>query len=327
MNKLKLVVLAALIIGAAYVGLNFAAKKMIISELDKLSKKTEFAGELKYDSVCTNLLTAKFSANNVSFISTQQPVEAVVETVALDNIYSALISKNFTSGLSFENVKLTEKTKNKEININLISFDKFTEGSEKFPKELGMTVKGLHLTKELLGKEHEQLSTLGYESVLANLSIDYSIDEDNKVLSLNTLSYGAEELGEIVIKLKLGAVDLTNFNPIMFMFSYPKIELVSASCSYTDDSFFNRYIEMMSKKTGQSKEDIIKKMDREINAVIAQFQDPAVQDILLKLKDFLHNPKHITLSANPETPITLGEIQNATDPVMAVKLMNAKATL
>lgn len=285
--KIVGVVLVVLIIGG-YFALEFAVESYVKSNLDEFIKKNKQLGELKYADV------------NLSFAKLELEV----------------------SGIEVKPVMAMHP-----IILDSITLKNFKQGKTDIPRELSFVAKGLHINARQLGPQGRQLLELGYDNLLVDVGLDFRYDNEKKELRLNDLSYGAKSAGFVKMQFHVSELDLSNLNLFSLMFAIPKVKVHSAGFKYADDSFFERSMKAAAKKEGKTPEQMLAKAEAILDAELAKTKDDLSKKVLTTLKQFIRNPKNISITASPTEKVSVQTIQATKDPKELVKLLNMKVEL
>jgi len=281
------VVLVVLIIGG-YFAVEFAIENNIRTNLDEYIEKNKQFGTLKYSDL--SICLAK-----------RELVVSGIELTPLGSLNPIILDS--------------------------VTVDKFKKGSSGVPQELSFTAKGLHIDARQIGPQGRSLLELGYDFLLADIGLDFAYDQEKKELHLNDLSYGAESAGFVNMNFHLSELDLENFNLFSLMFAIPKVKLHSGGFKYADDSFFERSMKVAAVKQGKTPEQILVEAEATLDAELAKAKDEFSKKVLNTLKQFVRNPKQISISVLPPEKVSIQKIQETKDPKELVKLLNMKVEL
>ena len=290
MNKtLKIIGVSLLVLMvAAYIVIDFAAEKFVKEQLDKFSASNKQLGTLEYSDVDFSLLKLQLRINDI---------------------------------------KATPNNAKYPIQVDSLILKNFKTGATDVPEELALYAKGLHIDAVALGPQGSQLLELGYNTLLADIGIDYHYNSETKELKINELSYGAKDLGEVEMKLHLYDFDLSNLNLFSALGRIPQINVQSASFIYDDDSFFERTVKAAATQERMKPSDIIAEAAAKIDIELAKAKNDFSRQVLMTLQQFIKDPKIISISAHPVEPVSIGTIQATDDPHDLLKLLNVKVSL
>lgn len=193
-----------------------------------------------------------------------------------------------------------------------------------FPYYLHIAMRGMDMSAENFGNRAERLKELGYENIKANMELDYKYNEDNKEIYLNTLSSGAEDLGNINLKFHLSNIDLGSKGIAAVFLTFSEVLLHNAELSYTDDSFVSRLIKSVAKGQGQDVDDFVDMISESIDNEISKEKDEFTKEAMKSFKKFVRNPDKISISTSLKKPLPVGRLKGKKDPKEIIKLLNAK---
>jgi hypothetical protein len=194
----------------------------------------------------------------------------------------------------------------------------------KFPLYLHIGLKGMNMGIENFGDRAEILKELGYQNIKANMELDYKYDDNNKEIYLNTLSSGAEDMGNINLKFHLSNIDLDSKHIAATLLTFSEVLLHNAELIYKDDSLVSRLIESAAKKQGKDVDDFIGIISEGIDNEISQEKDKFAKEAFESFKKFVKNPDKISISISPKKPVPVGRLKRLKDPKEIIKFLNAK---
>lgn len=213
-----------------------------------------------------------------------------------------------------------EKVKIEEVVVHDI------DGSSKMPLFMSVCLKGMRLENALKPNEMAQLKEFGYdENLLTDISIDYLYDQNKKELTINKFSGNTDNLGKVNLSMHLSNVDLNADMTMKQFFENEKAMVHTAEINYTDDSFFNRIIEVEAKKARQSPDEFRQMITRQLDMMATKSQeDQFTQDVVAAVKNFIENPEKFSVSVNPDKPFGFNRLKRTRDPRNLIALLNLK---
>jgi len=213
-----------------------------------------------------------------------------------------------------------EKVKIEEVVVHDI------DGSSKMPLFMSVCLKGMRLENALKPNEMAQLKEFGYdENLLTDISIDYLYDQNKKELTINKFSGNTDNLGKVNLSMHLSNVDLNADMTMKQFFENEKAMVHTAEINYTDDSFFNRIIEVEAKKARQSPDEFRQMITQQLDMMATKSQeDQFTQDVVAAVKNFIENPEKFSVSVNPDKPFGFNRLKRTRDPRNLIALLNLK---
>lgn len=210
-----------------------------------------------------------------------------------------------------------EKIKIEEVVVHDI------DGSSEMPLFMSICLKGMKLENALKPTEIAQLKEYGYdEELLTDISIDYLYDEDAKELTVKKFSGNTDNLGKMDLSLHISNI---NLNPEMTLEQFlqnEKAMIHGAIINYTDDSFFNRIIEVEAKKAHKSPTELKQILMQELEKSTKGQEDQFTQDVISAVKKFVENPKKFSISINPDKPVIFNRLMRTKNPQALIDLLN-----
>ncbi len=191
------------------------------------------------------------------------------------------------------------------------------------PTFLDVAVKGIEIRQ--LKKNSMTIRELGYDDgLLLNFYFNYRYDKQKKELNVKKISVGADGAGQLEIQFRLGDIDLNTRNIIAILFAYPRILIHDAKVIYKDSSLVERLMKFGARKENQDvkeyKSDLLQKIKEEIEKEKNEFNKTALNAI----KNFVEDPKKLSISAAPESPQPLKGIIGVDKPKDLIQLLNIR---
>ncbi len=269
MKKIMPLILIVVLLGLGYGGLKLYATKVATTKVDAAIASSGAKADISYDKLSINPFTRKIVVSGIT-ISPENGAEDV--TV-------------------------------REFKIN--SMDQ----KNKVPNFMSISCNGISIDIDAIEKHNKELSDLGYDNKIDfNLGFEYEYKPAQRELDLKRVSLGADEVGDVSLSVQFGNIEIDSTNPESFGFDYPEILINSANVTYKDDSFVNRLIGLTAQKQGLSTDEKIANISSEMNAMLSAQSDPLTVNLLTGLKAFIEDPKELSLTASPETPVALKEL-------------------
>jgi hypothetical protein len=191
------------------------------------------------------------------------------------------------------------------------------------PAFMAMDFKGIVIDLKGLGEEAAAVTELGYADTLScDLGIDYVYARDKKDLDLKKLSVTVKDAGTLNLSLRLGNIDIDPNQTVALLFTYPRVLLQQASLTYQDDSLMDRLLKAEAKKTGCDVAAVKQKLTGDADAALSGQNNELLAATLTAVKKFINNPKELSISATPATPVPLGKIDEAATPDAVSRMLN-----
>lgn len=104
--------------------------------------------------------------------------------------------------------------------------------------------------------------------------------------------------------------------------------LASVMLRYEDASLFNKVLAIAAAEQGVSPETLVQGLQFGAGMALAQIGNPALtQAVTTAVNTFVSNPQSLTISLNPATPVTFGELMAfGDDPLALIDLLGATIT-
>ncbi|MGM0646669.1 MAG: hypothetical protein ACQESV_09790 [Thermodesulfobacteriota bacterium] len=186
---------------------------------------------------------------------------------------------------------------------------------EDYPHALNLSINGVDFPLDTLpAKQQNTLNALGYErTVKGSLTLDYDLDKAQERLALNDLTIRLTDMFDASLSLVIAE----GFNPeqlsesmLLFLFNPERIplKLRSLHLQYTDASLLKRSIQHDADRQNMSTEELIRMMQKEIEAEQKRVQSPQAREIFSALHTFIETQGSFSLRFDAQDPLRLGTI-------------------
>ena len=190
------------------------------------------------------------------------------------------------------------------------------------PTYVSFDILGIELEPSALGKEvATELAALGYAGPWAS---DVTVDMDCLVEKRELKShmvYAAKDVGSLRLDFVLGNLDYTAVKPEAIMASMFNCALKQAEMAYTDASLIERIFKQNAAKQGMDLPAYKKQLAGQLDAALQHSPKPLPQAFGRALKQFVENPRQLTISANPAAPVSFMELLKAGTPEAVANLL------
>ncbi len=315
---MKLVKIVIPVIILAVIGL-FVAKSVINGKVEEkiqtyLSKSDEYA-DIKYGSLSVCLLSQSVTLNDVTIADKDSTKKQKIE-----------IERMVLGGSDIDAV---------------------------IPKSVSCDIYGINMGDAAYdGKEFDQLRALGYDKPKVDCHLSFKYDESTGVIGYENISFAIEDMGEFKISMLLSNCkfdmnkveklkklseksedeiekEVTGNLEIFDLFqdgkSYEDVTLDEISISYVDASLMERIVKQKAEEMKIEPQAFKDQMKMMLPMIIPPDMKGTISDDMIKsITDFIDNPKSLTISSKPETPLTILEIISEQDKEKLISKMNLK---
>ncbi|KAB7622754.1 hypothetical protein [Alkalilimnicola sp. S0819] len=172
------------------------------------------------------------------------------------------------------------------------------------PHYLSMRAEGVSQDLGELGDDQARmLSAMGYDSIRGTYEMAYRYEPETQVLNLSRLRGELDEMGGLGLSMTLSEFDLEK--SVTGPQSLPAFRVDDFTLSYTDASLMRRLISQSAAEQDMSEEAFVQQMLGELEQ---QAGDNAfVQASLPEIRRFLMEPGELTLTGQPEAPVSAME--------------------
>lgn len=191
------------------------------------------------------------------------------------------------------------------------------------PSSLAVDLQGMSIDPAALGSHDvARLTALGYTGPLScDMGIDYDYAKDRRELALNAVTLSIKDVCALRLSLTLGNLDFDPNQAANLLFTYPNILLTRAELVYTDASLMDRVLKQEAAKKGVDVATLKKTMIDDAETAVQKAQSPSSVEIAAALKQFIENPRQLSISLTPARPVPLGDIGRAGSPDAVAKLL------
>lgn len=228
----------------------------------------------------------------------------------------------FKQDVYIRGLTVTPKGEQRPVTVDEVILYEADDKNE-IPHFIHMAANGFTVPVADLGESAKPMREMGYEQVTATLEVHYAYDPDRKRFHLRKWIGGAKDVGAIEISFQIGNFDMSAANnPLAFLFSLPGMEIRNAKVTYQDDSLVNRVIAQAAREQHTDPASLKERFNQEIDREIERESDAFTRQALTAIKGFVNDPKWITISAEPEHPVSLNQLQTARDPKEVIRMLN-----
>lgn len=158
------------------------------------------------------------------------------------------------------------------------------------------------------------LAMMGYQSLSADMALDYEYKPKAKTVSLRVRE-AVKDMADFEVSM-----DLNNISIETAMFTYPLIEIKQLKMSYRDRSLINRIVKVAAAQAGTSEAVVVTKLKADIDNKIAQNTEPLRTMVLTQVKKLLDTRGSLTLSMTPHQPVRISDLQGIAPSQLAERL-------
>ncbi|MDY0211456.1 MAG: hypothetical protein RBR06_00460 [Desulfuromonadaceae bacterium] len=239
----------------------------------------------------------------------------------VDIDYAKVKANLLDKSVTLENVSAKSAYTSETIKIAQILMSNIAVYSE-IPARMNVLFEGIEVSG-FSSDSVRMLEALGYNSsLLANAELGYAYNVDKKELSVNRLSFGADNVGQLELSFTLGNISYDPEMPIAFLFNLPRITIHAATFEYTDASLVDRLMEAEAQSRGMSLATMKEMFAHNAEIMLEQESDEFTRQSIKVLTDFIQNPAKISITLSPEHPQAIARIMRSTQPGELVRLLN-----
>ncbi|MDH3704301.1 MAG: hypothetical protein OEU46_23635 [Alphaproteobacteria bacterium] len=172
------------------------------------------------------------------------------------------------------------------------------------------TVTGVRIPVELAQQGLMSPQSLGYEEIVLDVNWDGARDPDTQVAKIDTLAIAMRDGGSLTISGALGNVPAVRpKEPQESMMTLSQLTVQSLKLHYSDDSLAGKILEAAAAKQGTTREQYAQQLAGALPFFLSMIQNPEFQNkVAAAVGQFLTEPKSLTISVQPERPISGAEL-------------------
>ena len=172
------------------------------------------------------------------------------------------------------------------------------------------TVTGVRIPVELAQQGPMSPQSLGYEEIVLDVNWDGARDPDTQVAKIDTLAIAMRDGGSLTISGALGNVPAVRpKEPQESMMTLSQLTVQSLKLHYSDDSLAGKILEAAAAKQGTTREQYAQQLAGALPFFLSMIQNPEFQNkVAAAVGQFLTEPKSLTISVQPERPISGAEL-------------------
>lgn len=214
------------------------------------------------------------------------------------------------ASIDLRNIAGQSETSEFPVNIGSLHVE-FANVVDGQPSDMRMVMEGIILPIEDLDLEPALVSTLtqmGYtEPFVVGVTLDGAYAEDADTLTVRSIAFRAEDVGELSIAGVIGDFPIGNLleGADMMQNALTAATLHSGTVTFTNAGIVDRALEAQAKSAGASKEQFAMTMSMALPFMIGTFigNGPLTAALTEPLAAFLVDPKSLTVTATPTQPI------------------------
>lgn len=229
-------------------------------------------------------------------------------------VFTGKETGNRFDAVSANNISLTQQGKAPVV-IDSANLD-LSNYADDVPHAIDISVEGIEVdpaTVDEGGDFAKQLKAMGYDKLTLGFFGSGSLDEATGDLQISEITVDGADLGTVTLAGTFGGLttdvikQLKQPNPSPEAFG--SVTLKQASVYYGDASLAGRIIAQQAKQMGQEPAAFVGQITGALPLLLTTIGNQPFQDKLAQgVTTFLKDPKNLTITAKPATPIALMEL-------------------
>jgi hypothetical protein len=179
-------------------------------------------------------------------------------------------------------------------------------------QEMAGTIEGVSVAPGFLPRGRFNPQKLGYDALVFDIAWDGVLDLDQNAMTVRNSTLSFRNGGSIQITGTVSNLpDPRVLNDADVVAKVSGVELRDLTIRYEDNSLFGRLLDLLAGEQGLSREAYVQQISAALPFLLAALTHPQFRSELIQvLGVFLQNPRSLTLTIEPEPPITAGEIRS-----------------
>jgi hypothetical protein len=151
---------------------------------------------------------------------------------------------------------------------------------------------------------------LGYNEFLIDVEVDGGFDSAIDALTLRTVSFDTTDVGKLGISGKFGGVSMKTLADDDTAAANAKLE--NLTIRFDNSGIVERSLDMQAKMMGGTREEVADQLSGALPLLLNALENPTFQEkVAVAASAFLKDPKSLTLTATPASPVPFAEIMEA----------------
>lgn len=259
---------------------------------------------LSADAIVAENLTGNNKGDNLSVASLELTAP----------VFTGKETGNRVDAVSAEGISLSQQGKAPVV-IDSASLD-LSDYADDVPHAIDVSVEGIDLdpaTVDTDGQFAAQLKAMGYDKLTLGFYGSGSLDEATGDLEVNEITVAGTDLGTVTLSGTFGGLTTDTIKKLKQPSPPPEafgsVTLKQASVYYGDASLAGRIIAQQAKQMGQEPAAFVGQITGALPLLLSVIGNQPFQDKLAQgVTTFLKDPKNLTITARPATPIALMEL-------------------
>ncbi len=241
-------------------------------------------------------------------------IDAVTVTDATILNADQMKGRGIGEGLVFHTAEvkgmhLARATEPGEVSIDRIELESGNIVDNRAQDSKGL-VENLTLSPDLFPPGIFTPASIGYDKLALNVSWDSSRDVDAKTMTIRDFTVQVHDGGALTVKGVVGNLpDPRVLDDAGAASKASKAEVHQLTVRYLDNSLAGRVLDALAKRQGVTRENYIQQLSAALPFLLLTLNNPAFQDqVTSAVKGFLENPHSLTISLDPEAPVSASDI-------------------
>ncbi len=172
------------------------------------------------------------------------------------------------------------------------------------------TVTGIRIPAKSAPPGPMSPQSLGYEEIILDVNWDGGRDPQTQVMTIDTFAVTMRDGGSISISGAFGNIPATRpSDPQSSMMILTQMSVQALTIRYSDDSLAGKILDAAAKQQGTTRQQYAQQLAAALPFFLAMIQNPEFQNkVAAAVGEFLADPKSLTISVQPDRPITGAEL-------------------
>jgi hypothetical protein len=215
------------------------------------------------------------------------------------------------SAAEIRDVRIARDSEPHELTVERITL-KSSEVVDDAQQEVAGLVEGLSVSPEMLARGRFNPEKLGYQALVFDITWDGTLDLAGNAMTIRDSVLSFRNGGSVSITGTVSNLpDPRVLNDADVAAKISGVELHDLTIRYEDNSLLGRLLDLLAGEQGLSRNEYVQQISAALPFLLAALTHPQFRSELIQvLGAFLQDPRSLTLTIEPEPPISAGEIRS-----------------
>ena len=277
-------------------------------------------------------VAAKLYANKKAKDMVDESIEKLQPMVMVE--YDSVSADPFTRSMAVEDIMIKSPMLTSPIPVGAFRVHKWS-ADEDGSRAAHVAIEKIKVdtNQKVLENQAQQLAQLGYEGQFEiNFEMDYDYDADDKTLDVKAFRLGIPTVGSVDFQMKMEGIDPAAMQGNLMQSGFqpganplPGVMLAGATLKLQNEGLAEQLFLAQAQKQNISLEQWKKQEVDALDQYMNTLDDRQLRDIVKALRNFIAKPGALTITIDPEKPVSVDKLMNSQDPIQVVKELKLEA--